>query len=378
VVLATIPAGTAIGQASSMRRTQLAEGVYQFSDTTPGSPNMVVVVNDSDVTIFDTDLRPSRTRLVLEEIRSLTPKPVRTVINSHWHPDHWSGNAVYSAAYPAVQFVATAESRRIMAAVAPSWPAIYAGNLERRRVSLMEAVRTGKRADGSAFTAEQRKAREASNDAYAVFADEMRQVVRVLPTLTFNDSLTLYSGSREIRLRQLDGDAVGSAVAYLPRENVVLAGDLLVSPVTWTTNSFRIAPWIASLKAVRTLDPAVIVPGHGPAFRDTQYLTLVIELFEAAVSQVNQALARGLVTSAEVQTAVNLEPFRERFTRGKRARRRLHRDGGVVGREGLSRGAGRDGVPTLAVIPSVGPRPFSGCHSERRAKPEGEESQSSR
>jgi len=44
------------------------------------------------VTVFDSFTLPATARLAIAEIRALTAKPVRTLINSHWHQDHRSGN----------------------------------------------------------------------------------------------------------------------------------------------------------------------------------------------------------------------------------------------------------------------------------------------
>src|SRR5262249_10458698 len=81
-----------------IQETRLADGVYQFTvgrDAYVRYLNSVAVICDRDVLVFDTDTRPSSARLVLAAIRKITPKPVRFVVNSHWHPDHWSGNDVY-------------------------------------------------------------------------------------------------------------------------------------------------------------------------------------------------------------------------------------------------------------------------------------------
>ena len=77
-----------------IEKTQIAPGVYQFTtmrDAYVRQLNSVAIVNDDDVLVFDTNTRPSSAQLVLDEIRKLTNKPVRYVVNSHWHPDHWSG-----------------------------------------------------------------------------------------------------------------------------------------------------------------------------------------------------------------------------------------------------------------------------------------------
>jgi hypothetical protein len=54
--------------------------------------------------------------------------------------------------------------------------------------------------------------------------------------------------------------------------------------------------------------------GHGPAWRDKDFLNLEAELVETVVSQVGQAVQQGMVTVEEVQKVVNVEPLRVKFT----------------------------------------------------------------
>src|SRR4051812_25798484 len=89
---------------------QIAKGVYQFTVAADGyveQLNSVAVETDRDVVLFDTTTRPSTARIILSEIRKLTGKPVRYVANSHWHPDHWSGNEVFAEANPELEIIAT-------------------------------------------------------------------------------------------------------------------------------------------------------------------------------------------------------------------------------------------------------------------------------
>ena len=85
--------------AVNVQSVQIADGVYQFITAPDGyvpNGNSVVVTRD-DVLVFDTFTRPSTAEAELAQIRKLTSKPVRYVVNSHWHPDHWSGNEVYES-----------------------------------------------------------------------------------------------------------------------------------------------------------------------------------------------------------------------------------------------------------------------------------------
>jgi hypothetical protein len=73
----------------AIKRAELAPGIHQFTVAADGyveQLNSVAVIGDDEVLVFDTTTRPSTARTILAEIRKLTPKTVRVVVNSHWHP----------------------------------------------------------------------------------------------------------------------------------------------------------------------------------------------------------------------------------------------------------------------------------------------------
>src|SRR6202020_3586856 len=142
------------------QKVQIADGIYQFITAPDGyvpNGNSVVIVNEKDVLVFDTFTRPSTARTVLAEIRKITDKPVRYVVNSHHHPDHWSGNEVYAAAFPNLEIIATEQSRQFMQNIANAWPAVFTKNLAQDQANLDKEISSGKDSDGKPLTAEQRR-----------------------------------------------------------------------------------------------------------------------------------------------------------------------------------------------------------------------------
>ena len=62
--------------------------------------NTAIIESDDGVVIVDTHSKPSAARVIVERLRDITTKPVRYVVNTHFHWDHWHGNEVYPAASP--------------------------------------------------------------------------------------------------------------------------------------------------------------------------------------------------------------------------------------------------------------------------------------
>lgn len=318
-------AGPPRADSMALEKVTLADGIYLFRAPAAldlwTSSNSVVVVNDSDVVVFDSNARPSTSRLVIAEIRKITTKPVRVLINSHWHMDHWMGNAAYADAYPGLQVVATRETRDYMARL-PKEYFVNSAGVARAKSALDTAIAVGKLADGSPLNAERRQELETRLAASTTLANELSGTRQVLPTAAYQDSMSFWRGGREFRLSRATGDASGSTVLYLPAERILVTGDVLVRQETgegaqpWTTNSYRITPWLASLRAMDALDVGIIVPGQGPALNDKTYLRLTISLYESIIRQVHAALERGAVRFDQVQAAVKLDEIRQQFTNG--------------------------------------------------------------
>jgi glyoxylase-like metal-dependent hydrolase (beta-lactamase superfamily II) len=335
LVLAGSAAHAGPGLETSLERARamlvkedLGDGVYVFRAPEAleywTATNSVVVVCDEEVVVFDSPTRAITARAVIEEIRQLTPKPVRVLINSHWHQDHWSGNDEYVKAFPGLRIVASDETRAYMSRMAPGF---FVGSLEQvslpqRREELATAVRTGQLKDGSPLTAEARARMEAEIATREQFVAEVKALPRVLPNVAFRGEMTFWSGRRELRLMSVTGDATGSTVLYLPGSRVLATGDVLVSPENgqgpppWTTNSYAITPWIESLRRLEALDTRVVVPGQGPAMHDETYLRRTIALFSAVVAQVHRALESGRFRLEDVQAAVDVDSIGREYTPG--------------------------------------------------------------
>jgi cyclase len=303
-------------QAVAISMRQLAPGVHAAMTDPLGlisDSNVLIIINDADVVVVDSNILPQSARWVVAEIRKLTPKPVRYVINTHWHSDHHYGNAVYLGAYPGVEFIQHPFTREQL--IARDMPALKK-NVEVEYPKIItnyeKALADGKLADGREVTPERRVRINDLLRIYRGFVTEMA-VTPVIPgTLLVTDSLVIQRGSRSIVVTFLGrGNTAGDLVVHLPQERIVATGDLVVSPSPFGYFS-HYGEWSATLRALKRLDVATIIPGHGPLMTDWEYADQLIELIESVWAQVTAAVAAGADLEA-TKKRVNLDSFRDRF-----------------------------------------------------------------
>lgn len=317
LLLGVATVATAADAPVEIKRAELAPGIHQFTVVSDGyveQLNSVAIINADDVLVFDTTTRPSTASSILSEIRKLTRKPVRFVVNSHWHPDHWSGNEVFAAANPGLQIIATEKERDYMLNTSAMWPGYIETALQGEEKAVAEQVAAGRTTAGTQLTPELRRKLEFDLQQVRDLAREQKAVRRTYPTMTYSDRLTLRHGGREFQFISVTGDAAGTTVLYLPGERILITGDTVSYPLPYYTPP--LSEHARSLRELARLNPAIVVPGHGPAFRDTAYMLLEAELFEDVLRQTRAALQGGAVTIDDVQAKVDFSAFRDRFARG--------------------------------------------------------------
>jgi len=294
---------------------ELTPGIVQF--ITPDLAGNVVgnstaIFTDRDVVLFDATMFPSTADAVLSELRQLTSKPVRYLVNSHWHPDHSGGNGEIARAFPDLEIIASQQTRELMEDTA----GVYVKTLEFETAQASQEInkelKSGKTSDGHHLTPLDRDALRSQLTLGGRFLAEFKAMHSKLPGLTFGDTFTLIHGGREFRFLHLPGHTAGDLAVYLPAEKILLAGDLLVYPVPFCADSHPSA-WIASLETLSDLNAKIIVPGHGEAQLDSSYLQLVLNSFRLIRQLVRDDLHRGL-TLQETQSTIDLAAIRTKFT----------------------------------------------------------------
>lgn len=296
--------------------TELAPGVWLGAradvNQIPVMGNTVFVIGDDGVIVFDGGGAPLMSERVLAKIRDLTDKPVTHVITSHWHIDHSRGIGVFVDAFPKVQIIAHPFTREFIIADLENrrtrTPTIIPGF----RKSAEEMFASNTDPEGHPLSAQDREWYAEALEHAGLIDHEYQRAVTPLPNLTFDNTLVIYSGSREIQLHHYGrGNTGGDVFLWLPQERILATGDLVVSPIPYGIGSYP-REWAAVLRKINDLPYETLVPGHGAVQHDTRYVEDLIEVLDYVADTVAEQVAAG-VSQEGLLAGMNFSPFEGRF-----------------------------------------------------------------
>ena len=242
---------------------KIADGVYYA--TSSGSMatggNHPIIVNENDVMIVDDGTTPAAARALLEDLKLITNKPVRWVVNTHFHYDHTDGNSIFG---PEVQIIGHEYVRHAIMDLDVLHREPYKTALSNMSIQV-ESVK--KQIDGEK-DAGKRAALQKQLDAAQADLEQLKTLKPTPPTMTYSSKMTLYSGQREIQLLFLGrGHTQGDTVVFLPKERIVCTGDLMESRLAYMGDAM-FDEWITTLEALKQLDFGTVLPGHGVPFQE--------------------------------------------------------------------------------------------------------------
>ena len=296
--------------------TPLGSDVYAAIRTEPlglaVNANSLFIVNSDHVVVVDAQFTRAATLENLAALRRITTRPVRYVINTHWHDDHVAGDQVYRDTFPNVRFIAQTNTRTDL--IEKGRPN-RAGQLQGAPPVLDRFERLlamGLGADSMPTTDAERASLTSAIRIARQYIVENPGYREVLPDSLFDRRLTLNAGGRIIDIRWFGrGNTRGDAVTVLPKEGIVSTGDLIVAPIPFGFGSYP-TEWIAVLDSIKALRPRVLVPGHGPVMRDLAYLEMVQRMLLTAREQARAAAASALSEDSTLAT-VRLEALRDQI-----------------------------------------------------------------
>jgi glyoxylase-like metal-dependent hydrolase (beta-lactamase superfamily II) len=259
------PGATYKGQAFTFNK--IAEGVYHAVGTgnLTVMSNATIIEGDTDVLVVDTQVSPGGAWALREELKAITPKPIRWVVNSHYHFDHSHGNQIYG---PEVEIIGHEFARQqILAGKSQNSPAreFYVGGIPNTIKNLETRLAEAK--DDAA-----RATIQGQLEVQRTFLEGTNAVKPTPPTITLTQTMALHRGSREIRLLFLGrGHTAGDIVVHLPKERIIATGDLLTETTSYMGDAY-FTDWIQTIEALKQVDFTTVLPGHGRAFTNKAQL----------------------------------------------------------------------------------------------------------
>ena len=292
---------------------RVAEGVYAAvaRPRTPINCNAAVIVYEEGVLVVDTHSRPSSARGLIAQVREAIGKPVRYVVNSHFHWDHAQGNHAYPVAFPKDVTIVSSEATRENLATL---------GLERVKQQLAQVppdVDERKERIAESRDPTERETLQAEIADLEGYAAELSSLELTLPDLTFDRSLILHRKERDIVLLFLGrGHTSGDVVAFLPKEKVVATGDLLHGWMPFMGDSYP-PEWVATLDALGKLDFERIIGGHGEV-KPRSHLAAFRAYLSDLIAETRDARARGeTLERAKASVAAVLKPRHESLAPGR-------------------------------------------------------------
>ncbi len=273
----------------------VAEGVFAALQPAPlrfNDANTGFIIRARDVVVVDAPASAAAVAWLIAEIRRRTDKPVRYLINTHWHTDHVLGNHAFRVAFPEVEVVAHASVVDDFRDRAVPQLREEIATLEEAIPAAEQRLKDGVDRDGEPLGDRHDLLAQQIERAHQTLA-EKRVAVPTPPSLTFETAMTLGTGADRIELRHHVAHTQGDVVVYLPGRRVLWTGDLL-DALPFAGHGF-LAPWIQTLDDLAELDVTATVPGHGPVFRDDaqrlRVRALLSDVWAAALDQVGEGKA---------------------------------------------------------------------------------------
>jgi glyoxylase-like metal-dependent hydrolase (beta-lactamase superfamily II) len=252
--------------------------------------NAAVILTDNGVVVVDSHSKPSAAYALYKQIQAITQQPIRKIINTHFHWDHWQGNQVYAQAYPDLEIIASERTRENL-----TRPDAGGGGIpyiEKQIASVPKEIDKLKEEIARSSSAEQKARLEANLKQAESYLEELRGIKPALPTRTVATSITLNEQGREIQLLLLGrGHTDGDVFIYLPKEKVVASGDALIDWMPYLNDGYP-EDWVQTLNALEKVDFTRVIPGHGEVV-SKDHLAFFRGYLTDLVSAVKRAAADG-------------------------------------------------------------------------------------
>ncbi len=280
LLAALLAAGLAVAQ--EVKPIRASEHVY-YVQGAPGmatrenrafNSNAAFVVTPEGVLVFDALGTPALAEQLTKAIAAITTQPIRRVIVSHFHADHFYG--LQSLKGEGVEIWAHA---------------------------------AGRAAIGSEFTGSRLEQRRRD---LAPYVNEQTQLVGADRWLEFNsgEQIAFTFGGLKMRLIDVSGaHSPEDIMLFVEDDGVLLAGDLYFSGRLPFVGQADSKAWLAALDRIEPLAPKMVIPGHGAASRNPRPDIELTRRYLLYLRETMGAAVRDLVPFEEAYKATDWLPF---------------------------------------------------------------------
>jgi len=248
-------------EAKKVSFDKLSDHAYAY--TAEGDPNTGIVIGDDAIMVIDTQATPVMAQDVIRYIRTVSDKPIRYVVLSHYHAVRVLGASGYGAQH-------VIASRDTYDLIVERGEADMKSEIERfpRLFQAVESV------PGLTW-----------------------------PSLVFEKRMTLWIGKLQVELMQIGrGHTKGDTVVWLPEERILFSGDLVEYQTTPYTGDAYLADWPATLDAIAALKPAKLVPGRGAALQNETQVAAGLDGTRAFITEMFGAVKAGAASGKDLRT----------------------------------------------------------------------------
>jgi cyclase len=218
--------------------------------------NAAIFVRSKDVVVVDAHSKPSAASALIAQMkREVTSKPVRYVVNTHFHWDHIQGDHAYRLTGEKVDFIASAATRQLMASEAVARTKASVGEVPKQIDALRDQAAHATSAGEKAFCADQIRQLQG-------YQAELKDFTLELPTITFEKSYLLQDPALELHV-EFHGHAhtAGDVVVFCPQERAIATGDVIHGFLPNIADGFP-RPWPGTIDSIGTDGFNTIMPGH--------------------------------------------------------------------------------------------------------------------
>jgi len=250
--------------------TQLSPNAYAY--TAEGDPNTGVIVGDDAVMVIDTQATPVMAQDVIRHVRSVTDKPIKYVVLSHYHAVRVLG----ASAYRPEHVIASRDTYDLIVERGEADKASEIGRFP-RLFRAVESVPAG----------------------------------MTWPTITFSGAMSVWLGKLEVQLLQVGrGHTKGDTIAWLPEQKILFSGDLVEFDATPYAGDAYFQDWPHTLDKLAAMQPRALVPGRGAALTTPQQVAAGLQGTRDFVADVWASVKAGVAAGKDLNAV-----YKETLTR---------------------------------------------------------------